>query len=214
MIWESVIRFYRPEAIQFNEALTVTVIGLLVNLVCALVLHKGQDSHEHQNCNHSHGANKLAPAGHQHHHHGHSHGNGHTHDHNHESAYVHILTDALTSFFAIVALLLGKWHGWSWLDPAVGVVGGMVVFRWSIALIRQSGMDLLDAHDGSIDRESLVKELEIDGSRVIDLHLWRVAPGQVGCEIIIRRNQEQKSAHYRERIQKQFDIHHLIIEVV
>jgi Co/Zn/Cd efflux system component len=75
-------------------------------------------------------------------------------------------------------------------------------------------MDLLDAHDETIDRDNLVKKLEVDGSKVIDIHLWRLAPGQVGCEIIIRRNLDQKSAFYRELIKKNFDIHHLIIEVI
>jgi Co/Zn/Cd efflux system component len=75
-------------------------------------------------------------------------------------------------------------------------------------------MDLLDAHDETIDCDKLVKKLELDGSKVIDIHLWRLAPGQVGCEIIIRRNLDQKSSFYRELIKKNFDIHHLIIEVV
>jgi cation diffusion facilitator family transporter len=220
MIYESILYFYEKRDVHYNEALIVAVIGLIVNLVCAMILHQEAPEavHAHdENCNH--GKNKLSPAGHSHSHshsHGHSHANAnaHAHDHNHESAYVHILTDALTSVLAIIALLLGKWQGWIWLDPAVGVLGGIVVFKWSLGLIRQSGMDLLDAHDGSIDREKLVKTLELDGSKVTDIHLWRLAPGQVGCEIIIRKNNEQRSSDYRDIIKKSFDIHHLIIEVV
>jgi Co/Zn/Cd efflux system component len=113
-----------------------------------------------------------------------------------------------------VALLLGQWQGWSWLDPAVGIVGGVIVFKWAIGLIRQSGMDLLDAHDVSVDRESLIKKIEQDGSKVLDVHLWRLAPGQVGCELIIKKNSEQRSADYRQVIAQSFSIHHLIIEVV
>lgn len=217
MIYESILYFYDKHEVHYNEALTVAAIGLVVNLVCAWILHQGGElehisEHDHSNCDH--GKSRLAPAGAGHHHHNHSHSHAHAHDHNHESAYVHILTDALTSVFAIIALLLGKWQGWIWLDPAVGVLGGFVVLKWSIGLIRQSGMDLLDAHDGSIDRSMLVDKLEIDGSKVVDIHLWKLAPGQVGCEIIIKRNQEQKSAYYRDLIKKNFDIHHLIIEVV
>jgi len=133
---------------------------------------------------------------------------------NHQSAYVHVLTDALTSVLAIFALIMGKWQGWSWLDPAVGMIGGIVVMKWAINLIRQSGMDLLDAHEDSIDRDRLVKVLEEDGSKVMDIHLWKLAPGQVGCEIVIKNNQNQGSADYRDLIQTQFEIHHLIIEVI
>jgi cation diffusion facilitator family transporter len=218
MIFESMMHFYEKREIHYNEALIVAVVGLIVNLVCAFILHQESPSeephrHDHSNCDH--GKNRLAPpAGGQTHAHTHSHPHGHTHDHNHESAYIHILTDALTSVLAIIALLLGKWQGWSWLDPAVGVLGGIVVLKWSLGLIRQSGMDLLDAHDGSIDREKLVKVVEGDGSKVIDIHLWKLAPGQVGCEIIVSKNNHQRSADYRDIIKKSFNIHHLIIEVV
>lgn len=221
MIYESFMYFFEKKSIHYNEAITVAVIGLVVNCVCAYILHQGDEEtnhhhHEHgENCDH--GKNRLSPKGHHHHHgysHGHHHGHSHAKDHNHESAYAHILTDALTSVLAIFALLLGKWQGWTWLDPAVGVVGGIVVLKWSAGLIRQTGMDLLDAHDLSIDRDNLVKTLELDGSKVMDIHLWKLAPGQVGCEIIIRRNHEQKSAYYRDLIQKNFNVHHLIIEVV
>lgn len=233
MVIESIHHFYSNRGIHYNEALIVAVIGLFVNLVCAMILHQGHPeetegtfqmhSHhdDHAGCNHDHGShlhshkpNKLAPTGAPKHNHSHSHSHGHVHDHNHEGAYVHILTDALTSVLAIIALLLGKWLGITWLDPAVGVLGGLVVLKWSIGLIKQSGMDLLDAHDGSIDRDNLVKTLEIDGSKVVDMHLWKLAPGSIGCEIIIRRNQNQKSADYRDLIQKNFNIQHLVIEVV
>ncbi len=221
MIYESFLHFSSQKPIQYNEALVVAVLGLVVNLICALILHQGADIEKHpepkahvhvhgENCNH----NRLAPVQAHNHSHSHSHVHSHAHDHNHESAYVHILTDALTSVFAIAALLLGKWQGWSWLDPVAGILGGIIVFKWSIGLIRQSGMDLLDAHDISIDREKLVTKLETDGSKVVDIHLWKLAPGQVGCEIIIRKNEDQRSADYRDLIQKHFNIHHLIIEVV
>lgn len=219
MIYESFLHFSSQRPIQYNEALIVAVVGLVVNLICAMILHQGDDIEKHpepkphvhgENCNH----NRLAPAKAHNHSHSHSHSHSHAHDHNHESAYVHILTDALTSVFAIGALLLGKWQGWSWLDPAAGILGGVIVFRWSIGLIRQSGMDLLDAHDVSIDRDKLVTKLETDGSKVVDIHLWKLAPGQVGCEIIIRKNENQRSSDYRDLIQSNFNIHHLIIEVV
>ena len=218
MIYESFMHFSEQKVIQYNEAIIVAVIGLAVNLVCALILHQGDpkpaEAHVHvhgDNCDH--GTNRLAPKAHSHSH-SHSHSHGHAHDHNHESAYVHILTDALTSVFAIIALLLGKWQGWGWLDPIAGILGGIIVLKWAIGLVRQSGMDLLDAHDGSIDRQKLVETLELDGSKVIDIHLWKLAPGQVGCEIIVKRNLNQKSADYRNIINKKFDINHLIVEVI
>lgn len=221
MVYESIHHFFEDKQIQYNEALIVATIGLVVNLVCAFILHNDENHHDHHDhshdahCSHNH---KHSSHGH-HHHHEHSlshshHGHSHAKDFNHESAYVHILTDALTSVLAIFALLLGKWQGWVWLDPAVGILGGLVVFKWSLGLIKETGMDLLDAHVISIDRDNLVKEIESDGSEVLDIHLWKLAPGQIGCEIIVKRNHEQKSSYYRDLIQKNFNIQHLIIEVV
>lgn len=225
MIYESVSRFYDARSIHYQEALIVAALGLVVNLICAYILHQSGEGHSHshdhghghnhghnhQSCDHS--KNKLSPGNHPHKH-DHAPTSQKVEDHNHEGAYIHILTDALTSVLAIFALLLGWWKGWSWLDPAVGILGGLVVLKWSMGLIKQSGMDLLDAHDVSIDRENLVGKLELDGSKVVDIHLWRLAPGQVGCEIIIRRNTTQSSAEYRDLIQRHFNIQHLIIEVV
>jgi cation diffusion facilitator family transporter len=226
MIYESVIRFSHTHEIHYQEALIVAVIGLFVNLVCALILHNEPGGHHHHHHDHHghkhehgehchHPQSKLAPVTHHHsHEHAHSHSHSHLKDLNHESAYFHILTDAVTSLLAIVALLLGMWKGWSWLDPAVGVVGGLVVIKWSFSLISQTGKDLLDAHEVSIDMENLIKKIEQDGSKVMDIHLWKLAPDQIGCELIIQSNSGQKSSDYRDVIQRQFDIHHLIIEVV
>lgn len=209
MIYESFSNFFQVKSIHYNEALVVAGIGLVVNLVCALILHEGPNQshshgHSHSHDSHNHGQHACS--------HGHSH--SHAHDHNRESAYVHILTDALTSVLAIAALLMGQWLGWTWADPLVGIIGGIVVFKWSLALIRQSGMDLLDAHDASVDRENLVHTIEKDGSKVVDIHLWKIAPGQVGCELIIKRRHDKHSADYRDLIQKDFNIQHLVIEVV
>jgi cation diffusion facilitator family transporter len=218
MVVESISRFYTQQTIHYNEAIVVAIVGLIVNLVCAFILHDHGHEHDHHSNGHSHGPgcnhdhdhkpNKLAPIKKEtpdHHHH---------HDHNHQSAYAHILTDALTSVFAIIALVLGQWQGWSWLDPFVGLVGGLVVFKWSLGLIRQSGMDLLDAHEVTIDRKKLIEKIEADGSKVMDIHLWRLGPGQVGCELIIKGNQEQRSADYRRILARDFTIQHLIIEVI
>lgn len=213
MIIESFFSFFESKDIHYEEALIVAGFGLVVNLICAKILHTGDHHHHDHHDHHDHHEHHE----HDHHEHEHKHDHHdhhHHHDHTHQSAYIHVLTDALTSVLAIIALIMGKWQGWSWLDPAVGLLGGIVVLKWSLNLIRQSGMDLLDAHEDSIDRDRLVKVLEEDGSKVMDIHLWKLAPGQVGCEIVIKKNQNQGSADYRDLIQNQFEIHHLIIEVI
>src|SRR5690606_10067704 len=124
--FESAVRLAAPVPIRFDEAILVAVLGLLVNLASAWVLHQG--GHDHGD-HHHHDADG--------HHDGHAH--VHHHDHNLRSAYFHVLTDALTSVLAIVGLLAGRFYGWLWVDPLIGIVGGIVIARWSVGLLRGAG---------------------------------------------------------------------------
>ncbi|MGB5607249.1 MAG: CDF family Co(II)/Ni(II) efflux transporter DmeF, partial [Gammaproteobacteria bacterium] len=127
MAWESINRLFNPVEIAFNQAIVVAVLGLIVNGVSMIMLgghHHGHD-HEHQHAD---------P-----HHHRHEHT-----DHNLRAAYLHVLADALTSLLAIFALLAGKFMGLNWMDPVMGIVGAILVARWSLGLIRDTSGILLD----------------------------------------------------------------------
>ena len=147
MMAESLYRFIQPHDIQFNAAIGVAVLGLIINLVSALLL---KDDH----------------------HHGHEDEKHHHHDHNLKAAYMHVLADALTSVLAIIALLSGKYFGWNWLDPMMGVVGAVIISRWSYSLIKQTSPVLLD---GTIDAEyqkAVEQAIETDAdNRISDIHI-------------------------------------------
>ncbi|MGB5805656.1 MAG: CDF family Co(II)/Ni(II) efflux transporter DmeF [Vibrio anguillarum] len=188
MVVESVHRLFNPEAIQFNEAIIVAIIGLLVNLVSMLLLH---DNHHHDH-NHDH-----------HHHH---------HDHNLRAAYLHVLADALTSLLAIVALLFGKYYGWNWLDSVVGIVGAAVIAKWTIALIKQTSPILLDE---SIEQpyRRLIEE-ELAAFAVIkDLHIWKISGHHYSAAIILESHVDKTVAEYKQILAKFDKIHHLTLEV-
>lgn len=128
MLYSSVERLFAPQPIQYQQAIVIAVIGLLVNIVCARILgtahhaHADKDGHLH---NHGH----HAP---------------HTDDLNLRSAYVHVVADAATSILAIAALAGGMLLGWSWLDPIMGIAGGILVAVWAIRLVRDTSGVLLD----------------------------------------------------------------------
>jgi cation diffusion facilitator family transporter len=126
MLVESVRRLAHPLPIRFGEALPVAVVGLLVNLV-SVVLLDADDHHGH----------------HDEHDHAHGHGHG-GHDHNLRAAYFHVLADAFTSVLAIAALVAGRYAGWTFLDPMMGIVGGLVILKWGVGLCRESAKPLLD----------------------------------------------------------------------
>jgi len=218
--WESLIRLYSPVAIDFTQAIVVAVIGLLVNLVSAVIL--GANHHHSHDHGHSHG--------HDHPHaHAHHHGGGHDHPHpqvhapaapraptdnNLRAAYLHVLADALTSVLAIGALLAGSLLGWNWLDPAIGIVGALVIARWSWGLIRDAGRVLVDYNPAS---ETLPGEIrsavESATDHITDLHVWQVGPGRHAAIVSITSATPQPVAAYKARLSEIAELVHVTVEV-
>ena len=168
MAFESLLRLYQPVEVAFGEATLVAVLGLIVNLISAVLLGGGH-AHGHS---HGHGNDHNHDHGHEHTHH-HAVGGG---DNNLRGAYLHVLADALTSVLAIFALIAGGSLGWVWLDPAMGVVGGLVIARWAWSLMRDTAAVLLDATDADVAGE-VTEAVEGPGDvRIADLHVWRIGP--------------------------------------
>ena len=205
MAIESFQRFLNPVTIQFDQAIWVAVVGLLVNGVCALLLTH-DPSHDH---GHDHG----------HHHHrdanGHDHDHPHEHDHNLRAAYFHVLADALTSLLAIFALLAGKYFNAGWLDPMMGIVGAVLVARWSWGLLKQTGNVLMDAQADKEMLEEVKSDIEQKtGAKVADLHVWEVAPGARAAAITVVSDNAITAQACRDALPRSANILHSTIEVV
>lgn len=182
---ESIARLLHPVNIVYSSALPIAGIGLLVNVASALILR------------------------------GHDHHAAHTHDHNLRAAYVHVLADAATSVLAIVALAAGLFLGFSWLDPAVGIVGAAVIASWSFGLIRDSGLVLLDAEaDPALAGDIRMLVEQEMGARVADLHLWRVGPGHHSLIVSLISPDEITAERVKARLrQRHPDLSHVTVEV-
>lgn len=203
--FESAVRLAAPVGIRFDEAIAVAVLGLIVNLASAWLLH--DEGH--------HGAHRHDDHGHQHHdRHDHSHGHAHGHaDHNLRSAYFHVLADALTSVLAIGGLLAGRTYGWLWMDPLVAIVGAIVIARWSWGLLRGAGAVLLDTvPDRDLPRR-IRQALERDGDRICDLHLWRVGPGHVAAIVALVSDRPRPPAFYKAQLAPLPQLSHVTVEV-
>ena len=195
IVAESLERFFVPRSIQYDQALIVAVIGLLVNLLSAWLLGDGTlHSHDHD----------------------HDHDSPHEHqDLNLRAAYLHVLADAATSVLAIVALLGGKYGNWGWLDPLMGVVGAALIGLWSISLIRVTSIVLLDREMDHPLVAEIRETLEADGhSRVSDLHVWRVGRSRFACLALIETREPRTAADYRQQLQTHEELAHITIEVV
>ncbi len=197
MVFGSVERLISPQSIHYPQAMTVAVLGLVVNLVCALILGKAHD--------HGDGAHDS--------HHGHHH--RHHEDLNLRSAYIHVVADAATSVLAIAALAGGWFYGWSWLDPVTGIVGAVLVAVWAKNLIADTGKVLLDRemdHPVVEEIREVIKEHgDID---ITDLHVWRVGKQAYACAIsIVAHDPGLNAGKVREWLAIHEEIVHATIEI-
>jgi len=222
MMWESAWRLYDPGDIRFDEALIVAVVGLIVNLGSAALLghdhDHGHDGHDHGG-DHDHHEHERDPNDHGHDH-GHGHGGGehpergHHQDLNLRAAYLHVLADALTSVLAIVALLGGRMLGWSFLDPLMGIVGALVILRWSWGLLASAGGVLLDAAPGTATLKRAREALEaIDDVKVADLHLWSLSPGRLACVASVVTHTPRPVEDYHQAVERATGAAHVTIEI-
>src|SRR5213596_2736983 len=188
MAGESVHRLFTPLTIHFNEAIAIACVGLLVNLGCAVLL---ADRHHESDD-----------------------GSSHHKDLNLRAAYLHVLADAFTSVLAITALTGGKFFGWAWLDPAVGVVGSGVVFSWAYTLLRDTSGILLDRTPSSSDLpEEIRRTVESDGdSLVSDLHVWQVGIGKYAAMMSVVAHEPKSCDAYRALLRGHDELVHVTIE--
>lgn len=188
---ESFKRLISPSPIQFNEAIVVAVLGLAVNLISAWLL---QDRH-----------------GHSHLHHNHSHAHQ---DHNLRAAYLHVLADALTSLLAIIALLTGKIFGWIWMDSVMGIVGALMITKWSYGLLVDTGKVLLDRDVNQEAIDEIRAKMEADSdTRVTDIHVWRVGSHHLSAIISLVTHYPKTPDYYKKLLQNYDEIVHVTIEV-
>lgn len=205
MAWEGLDKLINPVEIQFNWAIGVAVVGLIVNGVSIWIL--GIENHD-------------CGGGHSHSHsHAHDHDHDHAHDHKHEdfnlrSAYLHVVTDALTSVLAIAALLCGKYFGLVFLDPLMGLLGAVLVIYWAFGLLKQTGAHLLDHQAPQSMRESVQNAFAKEENIIIsDLHIWAIAPGSYAAIISLKADNPQSPEYYKSLIPSNSSIKHITIEV-
>jgi cation diffusion facilitator family transporter len=204
--YEALTRFIWPVSISFNEAIPIAALGLIVNVVSALLLSGGRE--------YLHGHNHHSS------HHDHAHADEHDHPHhaahrdnNLRAAVVHVLADAAVSLLVIVGLTLGRLFGWVWMDPAAGLLGAIVIATWAYTLIRDTGAILLDMTPDRGMAERMRAVIETDGDRLTDLHLWRLGPGHLGVIVSVATCKERGPDYYQALLGRFRALSHVTVEV-
>jgi len=191
MVYHSVERLLAPMLIHYDQAIGIAVLGLVVNLVCAWLLRDGHGQAHH-------------------HHDGHAH-----HDLNLRAAYLHVLADAATSLFAIVALFGGKLWGAAWLDPVMGIIGASLVSIWAYGLLRDTSRVLIDAEmDRPVVAEvrEVIAELPV-AAKIADLHVWRVGRDKYACILSLVVNEPLEPDAVRQALSIHEELVHVTVEV-
>jgi cation diffusion facilitator family transporter len=193
MAFHSVERLMFPVPIHYDEAIPIAVLGLIVNLICAWLLHD------------------------HHHEHGQDHGahHGHHHDLNQKAAFLHVVADAVTSVLAIIALIAGKYMGWSFLDALLGIIGAVLVARWALGLIKETGKTLLDAemdHPVVEEIREVIEDLPVV-AKITDLHVWKVAKGKFSCILALETAEELTADQVRHALTVHDEIVHVSVEI-
>ncbi len=190
----SIGRLIRPGVILFDQAIIVAVVGLVVNMASIVMLR---------------GLPHIGFGGHHHDH------DAHNENPSLKAAYYHVLADAMTSVFAIAALLGGKFLDWYRLDPLMGIAGSILVLRWTQGLLADTGGILLDREGGG-EIYALIREvMEKEGNVAVrDLHVWRVGQDKYACIIGIAAAEPRPSGEYRRLLAKIDNLVHVTIEVV
>jgi cation diffusion facilitator family transporter len=201
MVFASIERMFSPQPIHYQEAMIIAVIGLVVNIACAVILNGAHDHERHDDDGNTH-------------HHGHH----HHHDLNLKSAYLHVVADAATSVLAIAALAGGWFFGWSWMDPVMGIIGAALVAVWAKGLIAETGKVLLDREMDHpvVDeiREVIEADLARGETQIADLHVWRVGKRAYSCALsLVTHDATLTAQHVRERLARHEEIVHTTIEI-
>ncbi len=186
MVKEAVERLMNPLSIDFTEAIAVAVFGLLINIISALILGS------------SHGAED----------------NHHHHDHNLKAAYVHVLTDALTSILAISALVTGKLFGVMWPDALVALIGAAVILKWAFSLLKSTGEILVDYHPQKNAAKTAAQVINRFGGTLVDFHLWRTSESHKAALLTIDESNLSSIALLKEELRALLELDHITLEVI
>lgn len=203
--YEAVLRFIWPVPISFDEAIPIACLGLAVNVASVLLLGGGGHQHAHDHHAHAHGGE---------HEHAHEHAHAAAHrDNNMRAAVIHVLADAAVSVLVIIGLLFGRFLGWSWMDPVVGLCGAFVILTWSYSLVRDTGSILLDMTPDRGMAQRMRAMLEADGDRLTDLHLWRLGPGHLGAILSIATQTQRGPQYYQALLGRFHDLSHVTVQI-
>lgn len=205
-IWiEAVKRFQNPVEVKSTEMLVIAVIGLVVNIVVAFILGGHDHAHNHD--------------------HGHSHGHEHEKSKNKrnlnvQSAFLHVLGDAISSVGVIVAALIIHYTNIAWIDPLISIVIGVIIFVSAFRVLKSSLHILIEGVPEGLSITDIKSHMTtIKGIKAVcDLHVWNLASDQVSLSVHVvldeahEKRQTEVMEELKQLLNDEFHIQHTTIQ--
>jgi cobalt-zinc-cadmium efflux system protein len=203
--WEAAQRFITPNEILGVPMMVIAVIGLLANVLVAVVLkadHHSDLDHDHDH-KHPHDPAKTSK------------------DINLQSAYLHVIGDAVSSVGVIIAGLAIWLTGALWIDPLISIFIGVMIAASSYRVLRRAIHILLEGTPDDISISEIVSAVSVvEGVNDIhDLHVWNICSGHVSLSAHVAltpegcSNQVEILNTIREMLLQRFSLEHVTIQI-
>lgn len=207
---EAVQRWKAPVEIKSTEMLIIAVIGLVVNVVVAFTL--GGHDHDHE------------------------HGYEHTHEHsesehssesrqprkdiNLNSAFLHVVGDAISSVGVILAAILIRLTGLVWIDPLISLLIAVIILVSAYRVLKGALHILVEGVPEGLSIHKIQQSLASvpTVANVHDLHVWSICSGTVSLSAhIVLNNQEETYAEttmqqVKQMLHDEYQIEHTTIQ--
>ena len=133
------------------------------------------------------------------------------------SAYLHVMTDLMSSLGVIIAAGVIKATGWELIDPLISILIAVVITRGAVRVIRESGVILMESAPLGITPVEVREELmKISGVRdVHDVHVWQLTLQQnaASVHVVSTRASDDVVRDVQEALKNKFKLTHVTVQV-
>jgi len=167
-------RWQTPGVVKSVEMLIIAAVGLVLNLVVVFILKGGLHTHQ----DHEHVAGE------------------HPEDLNVKSAFLHVLGDAAASVGVILAALIIMKTGWSWVDPVMSVLIGLLILVSAWRVLRSSVHILIEGVPEGIKLPQVTEAISATPgvAGLHDLHVWNICSQNVALAVhVVLQNDTVKT---------------------
>jgi len=133
------------------------------------------------------------------------------------SAYLHVITDLLSSGGVIIAAIILAVTDWEWVDPAISMVIAVLITRGAIRVIRQSSTILMESAPDNISPDDVREAIaRIDGIvNVHDVHVWQLTlnNNSASVHVVSSRPSDDTVRAVQTMLKERFAIQHSTVQV-